>query len=149
MKRFTVLFYAIVLVLLSCKNSTPTTAYDIIKTKILNDSIFANLPNEEQSMFTDSLVYKLQNDTDFNTYAKNMETLLLSRIDSTKQQSTKDKKKLIMAISGMGAKFPELRKLDKATQKEIMEKAGDTLTRDLKNQLKVKLSEKTAEAKLK
>ncbi len=149
MKRFTVLFCATLSLLLSCKNIAPTTSYDVIKTKILNDSIFANLPKEEQSMFADSLVYRLQNDADFNTYAKNMETLLLSRIDSTKQQSTKDKKKLIMAISGMGSKFPELRKLDKATQKEIMEKAGDTLTRDLKNQLNVKLSEKTAEAKLK
>ena len=141
------LFCATLLVLLSCKNSAPTTSYDVIKTKILNDSIFANLPKEEQSMFADSLVYKLQNDTDFNTYAKNMETLLLSRIDSTKQQSTKDKKKLIMAITGMGTKFPELRKLPKATQKEIMEKAGDTLTRDLKNQLKNELSKNTVAEK--
>lgn len=142
MKNVSILFCATLLMLFSCKTNTPTTvSYEVIKTKILNDSTFASLPEEEKLTLSDSLVHKLKNDTDFNTYARNMETLYLSRLDSTRQQSSEDKKSLIMAITGMGTKFPELRKLPKETQKEIMEEAGDTLSRDIKNQLKNELSQ--------
>ena len=144
MNKIFLLISTALLLILACNNSTPKVAsYEVIKTKILNDSTFSSLPEAEQVVFSDTLIYKLKNDADFNSYARNMETMLTARLDSTKSKSDDTKTTLILAIRRMGTKFPELRKLDKVTRKMIMEQAGDTIARDVKRRFSESLLKKS------
>lgn len=112
----------------SCQNeATLAKDNEAIKTEILNDRTLAELTEEEQTTFTEQLVNRLKNDIDFKIYIENMKLMALSRTDSTKPQSSESKMELINAIKSIGSKFPELRKLDKETQKLVMAKAGYTV----------------------